>query len=83
MDVEWNSPSRTNITTRSIHDLTDINEAVKMMKHEEIEVFSSQIVHGHTKTVLLGNSMYVMTQVPEKGEEHCLPHGLCMANTYT
>ena len=27
--------------------------------------------------------MYIMTQAPEKGEEPCLPHGLCMANTYT
>ena len=52
------------------------------MKWEEIEAFSSQIVYGHTKTVLLGNSMYVMTQAPEKGEEPCLPHGLCMENTY-
>ena len=24
-----------------------------------------------------------MTQAPEEGEEPCLPHGLCMANTYT
>ena len=45
--------------------------------------FSSQIVHGCTKTVLQGNNMYVMTQGSEKGEESCLPHGLCVANTYT
>ena len=24
-----------------------------------------------------------MTQAPENGEETCLPHGLCMVNTYT
>ena len=54
-----------------------------MMKQEEIEAFSSQIVHGHTKTVLWGNGMYVMTQAPEKVEEPWLPYGLCMANTYT
>ena len=52
------------------------------MKQEEIEAFSSQIMHGHTKTVLWGNNMYIMTQAPEKDEEPCLPHGLCMANTY-
>ena len=23
-----------------------------------------------------------MTQAPVKGEEPCLPHGLCMVNTY-
>ena len=53
------------------------------MKQEEIEVFSSKIVHGCTKTVLLGNKMYVMTQGPEKVEDPILPHGLSMANTYT
>ena len=53
------------------------------MKWEEIEAFSSQIVHGCTKTVLWGNDIYVMTQAPEKGEEPSVPHGLCMANTYT
>ena len=36
-----------------------------------------------TQTVLQGNSMYVMTQAPEKGEEPCLPHGLCIVKTYT
>ena len=40
-------------------------------------------MHGCTKTMLQGNSMYMMTQALEKGEEPCLPHGLCMANTYT
>ena len=40
-------------------------------------------MHGHKKTVLWGSNMYVMMQTPEKGEEPCLPHGLCMANTYT
>ena len=67
----------------AIPDPTDINVAVKMMKQEEIEAFSSEIVHGCTKTVLQGNSMYMMTQAPEKGEEPCLPHGLCLVNTYT
>ena len=53
------------------------------MKSEEKEAFSSQIVHGHTKTVLQGNGMYLVTQAPEKGEEPCLPHGLCVVNIYT
>ena len=52
------------------------------MKGEEVEAFWSQIVHGHTKTVLYGN-MYIMTQAPEEGKEPCLPHGLYVANTYT
>ena len=71
------------ITVRSIPDPTNINETVKMTKQEELEAFSSQIGHGHTKTVLWGNGMYVMTQAPQKGEEPCLSHGLCVANTYT
>ena len=70
-------------TARSIPDPTNISEAAKTMKWEEIEAFLSQIVHGHTKTVLWGNNMYGMMQAPEKGVEPCLPHGLCMANTYT
>ena len=70
-------------TASPMPDLTDLNEAVKTMKWEEIEAFSSKIVHGYIKMVLLGNNMYVMTQAPEKGKEPCLPHGLSMANTFT
>ena len=80
----WAELSLKNDTTaRPIPDPTDLNEAVKTTKQEEIEAFSSQIVHVSTKTVLQGDNMYVMTQAPEKGEEPCLPHGLCMGNTYT
>ena len=56
---------------------------MKTTSQEEIEAFSSKIVHGHTKIVLLGNIMYIITQAWEKGEEPCLPHGLIMATTYT
>ena len=70
-------------TARPIPDLTDLNEAVKTTKWEEIDTFSSSIAHGCTKTVLLGNNMYVMTQAPEKGKETCLPPSLSMVNTYT
>ena len=45
---------KNNITARPIPDPTDLDKAVKTMKEEETEAFSSQIVHGHTKTVLLG-----------------------------
>ena len=82
LDVEQNSSLR--MTQLPVQSLSEhLNEAVKTTKWEEIEVFSSKIVHGHTKTVLLGNNMHVMTQAPEKGEEPCLPHSLSMANTYT
>ena len=74
---------RNDTTAKPIPDCTDLDKAVKMTKQEEIEDLSSQIMHGHTKTVLWGNNMYVMTQAPKKGEEPWLPHGLYMANTYT
>ena len=80
----WVELSLKNDTTASqTPGLTDLNEAVKTMKQEEIEAFSSKIVHGCTKSVLLGNNMYIMTQAQEKGEEPCLPHGLSMVDTYT
>ena len=60
-----------------------MNEAVKSTKHEEVEAFSSKIVHSHTKTVLLGSNMYIMTQAPGRGKEPCLPHDLSVVNTYT
>ena len=70
-------------TASPIPDLTDLNEAVKTMKQEEIGPFLSKIVHGHTKTVLLGNNLYIMRQALDKGEQPCLPHCLSVANTYT
>ena len=70
-------------TTSQTPGLTYFNEAVKTMKGKEIEAFSSKIVHGHTKIVLLGKNMYIMTQAPEKGEEPCLPHVLSVVDTCT
>ena len=61
---------------------TDMNEAVKTMKREEIEAFSYKIVDVHTKMVLLGNIVCNDTS-PKKGEEPCLLHGLNVVNTYT
>ena len=74
---------KNDINDRTVPDPTNINEAVMMMKPEEIEAFSSQIIHGYTKNMLWGNGMYIMTLTPEKGKEPCLPYGLCVANTYT
>ena len=48
-------------TASPIPDPTDLNEAMKRTKWEEIGAFSSMIVYGHTKTVLLGNNLYIMT----------------------
>ena len=62
-----------NTTARTIPDPIYLNEAVKTMKQEEIEAFPTQIVHGHTKTMLQGNNMYVMTQAPEEGRNPVCP----------
>ena len=59
------------------------NEAVKMTKREEVDTFSSKIIHGQLKTLLLGNNMHVMTQSLKGGDGPHLPHGLSVMNTYT
>ena len=64
-------------------DPTDLNEAVQMTKTEEIDVFSSKVMHGWTRTMLLGNNMHVMMQPLKRGYRPCLPHGLSGVNTYT
>ena len=42
-------------------DPTNLNKAVKITNREEIDVFSSKIIHSWTKNMLLGNNMHVMT----------------------
>ena len=64
-------------------DPTNLNEAAKMIKREEIDTFSSRIIHGQTKTMLLGNNMHVMMQTLKGDDGPCLPHGLSVINTYT
>ena len=63
-------------------DLTDLSEAVKMTKTEEINAFSSKIIHAQMKTMFLGSNMHVMTQALEEGDSQ-LPHGFSVMNTYT
>ena len=41
-------------------DLTDLNEALKMIEKEEIDDFSTKIIHTQTKTIFLGSKMHVM-----------------------
>ena len=64
-------------------DPTNLNEAVKTTKKEEVDAFSTKIIHSQMKTLLLGNNMYVMTQSLKGGDGPHLPHGLTVANTYT
>ena len=54
-----------------------------MTKREEVDAFSSKIIHSHTETLLLGNKMYVMTQSLKGGDGPHLPHSLGVVNTYT
>ena len=63
--------------------LTNLNKAVKVRKKEEIDVFSSKIIHAQTRTIFLGSNMHMMMQTLEEGDGPCLPHGLSVMNTYT
>ena len=54
-----------------------------MTKKEEIDAFSSKIIHGQMKTVLLGHNMHVMTQSLKGNDGPYLPHGLSVVNMYT
>ena len=54
-----------------------------MIKKEEIDAFSSRIIHAPNKTMFLGSNMYMMMQTLEKGDGSCLPHRLSIMNTYT
>ena len=64
-------------------DLTVLKEVVKMTKKEEIDAFSSKIIHSQMKTMLLGNNMHVMTQSLKGGDRPHLPYSLSVVNTYT
>ena len=64
-------------------DLTDLNDAVKTTKREEINAFSSKIIHAQTKTMFLGSNMHMMAQTLKEEDGPCLPHGLSIMNTYT
>ena len=71
------------LSTNETVDLTDLNKAVKRIKREEIEAFSSKVMHSWTKTILLGKNMHVMKQTLKGDDGPCLPHSLSVMNTYT
>ena len=62
---------------------TNLNEVVKTTKREEIDAFSSKIIHSQMKTLLLESDMHVMTQTLRGGKGPHLSHGLIMVNMYT
>ena len=64
-------------------DQTDLKEVVKRTKREEVDAFSSKVIHSQIKTMLLGNNMNVMTQVLKVGNGPHLPHDLSVVNMYT
>ena len=64
-------------------DPTDLKDAVKTTKKEEIDAFSSKIIHGQMKMMLLENNMHVMTQSLKGGDGPHLPHSLSVVNMYT
>ena len=74
---------RSEMAANQTMDLTDLNEADKIIKKEEIEAFSSKMIHTQTKTISLSSNMHMMMQTLEGGDGTGLPHGLSVINTYT
>ena len=70
-------------TTQQTVEQTNLKEIVKMTKREEVDTFSSKVIHSQMKTMLLRNNMNVMTQALKGGDGPYLPHGLSVVNTYT
>ena len=64
-------------------DATNLNEAVKTMKMEEIDAFSSKTIHGWIKTMLFGNDMHVRTHSLKGDDGPHLPPCLSVVNAYT
>ena len=58
---------RSEVAANQTIDLTNVNEAVKMIKREEIDAYSSKIMHGQTKTMLQGNKHVCSDAGPERG----------------
>ena len=54
-----------------------------MTKKEGADAFSSKVIHGQMKTLLLGHSMHVMTQSLKGDDGPHLHHGLSVVNIYT
>ena len=50
-------------------DPTNLTEAVKTTKREEIDTFLSKIIHSQMKTLLQGSNMHVMTQTLRGGKD--------------
>ena len=61
-------------------DPTNLNEVVTT--RQEIDVFSSKVIHGQKKTLLLGSNIHVMTQTLRGADGPHLPHRLSVVNTY-
>ena len=53
-----------------------------MIKREEIDAFSSKIIHARTRAMFLGSNMHVMMQAMKWGDGPCMLHGLSVMNTY-
>ena len=69
--------------TNQMVDPTDLNKVFKTTKKDEMDAFSSKIMHGQTKTMLFRNNMPVMTQILNGGDGPHLPHCLSVVSTYT
>ena len=66
---------KSNATVPPTGDPTNLNKVVKTTKREEIDTFSSKIIHGQTTTLLLGSNMHVKTQTLQGGDG---PNSTCL-----
>ena len=63
-------------------DSTYLDEVVKTTKKEEVDTFSSKLIHSWTKTLLLGNNMHMVTQSLKEADGPNLLSGLSVVNMY-
>ena len=70
--------------TNTAEDPLDLDEKVLLTDKCTIPGFQSVITHGHTqRTMMMGNRLNVMTQVPYPEDQADLPNGLYVMRTYT
>ena len=79
--AEVNEQLWDNVATKPI-DLLNLNEILRMKEKEEIEPFSTWIIHRRLRLRLMGHKMHVMTTALVEGEG-TTPYGLQVQNVYT
>ena len=75
---------RLKFPTNTVEDPLDLDEKVLLTDKCTIPGFQSVMAHGRTqRTMMMGNRLNVMTQVPYPEDKADLPNGLYVMRTYT